>query len=282
MVTKDELRRITEFTDLNGISIGQLSLNNTSEIKAGDFDSLVNLETLSIWGDIDLPSGTLDGLAVHTLKLNVAALTPGTFDGMTGVKELYIQTDQEDLPAFDSPGLTDLETLNIEFKGRAPDLEDNALEHLVNLVKLRFSGNLYSSGHYPQDVSDPIRRQYHLPRNLLTHNLKLQSVSIHLEGHDISPTPIHPIILGHVVLPHSLLAHLTELERICVGRTARVPGHKPGNPPADLAPGSPIGENLEAPVPFPKEWQLHDRGYDHYHELVKWHKWENGDGYCTP
>ena len=155
-----------------------LSSKNITSLKAGDFDGLTSLTTLSLYDDqlATLPEGIFDGLtSLTTLSLyddQLATLPEGIFDGLTSLTTLSLYGNQlATLPAGVFDGLTPLTTLSL-WGNRLTTLPEGIFNGLTSLTTLNLGNNWLSA----------------LPERLFDGLTEL--TSIHLYGNTTNPLPV--------------------------------------------------------------------------------------------
>ena len=124
-----------------------VSRQQLTALRAGDFDGLTSLETLSL-GDnrlTTLPAGVFDGLtSLGTLSLDgnqLTTLPAGVFDGLTSLKTLSLNDNRlTTLPAGVFDGLTSLWDLRL-YDNQLTALPAGAFDGLTSLRYLRLDGN---------------------------------------------------------------------------------------------------------------------------------------------
>ena len=139
---------------IEGLLLGQITIvetigEETTGLKAGDFDGLTGLTTLWVAGEqlSSIPAGVFDELiSLETLTLggSFSSLPDGIFDGLTGLTTLILGGEQlSSLPDGVFDELISLETLILG--GSFSSLPDGIFDGLTALTTLTLGGSQLSS-----------------------------------------------------------------------------------------------------------------------------------------
>ncbi len=213
-----------------------------TSLKAGDFDGLTSLTTLSLADNqlSLLPSGIFDSLtALQTLDLSnnqLSSLPSGIFDGLTALQTLDLSNNQlSSYPEGIFDHLTTLTNLNLE-NNRSSSLPSGIFDGLTALTYLNLAGKRMSS--LPSDIFDnlsslsELRLDHHslssLPSGIFDN---LSSLSeLHLDNNGLSSLPsgifdnlssLSELHLGYnqlSSLPSDIFEEFTTLEFIFLER----------------------------------------------------------------
>ena len=261
LVSNEELYRITS-----------LSEAPFDTLRPGDLTGLVNLKGLAINRSEPLPPGAFAGASIEALYISDTNLSPSAFQDMISIKSLNIDvTESQQIPTLTDPVFADLQQLHLDFynSGRGPELSAPPTgQELKNLKALKhFSIYAYtrpdSAKLEPTDWRDN-KPPFAIPASLFAHNTKLETVDLDYRQQQQGE------IRFQLVIPHTLVEHLHNLNKITIGRQLEISGRSLNAPPLAPSATSPLGQHLLPPDPVPDDW----RNSSHYYELKNWYDWE--------
>ena len=200
--------RVSDLAGLTNLVTLDLSVNFFTNLTAGIFDDLVNLQTLNFEGNIfsaTLPSGIFDSLVnLQTLKLNSSFLYPlpsGIFDNLVNLQTLHLYNNQflTTLPSGIFDNLVNLQRLEL-WKCSLTNLPSGIFDNLVNLQWLDLNGNEFTT--LPLGIFDNLV-------NLQSLSLSGNPIATWRDGRRVSylPAGIFDKLVGLHYIDYTLLTH---------------------------------------------------------------------------
>lgn len=244
-VTTDELYRITYFTDrpIGGSRVDWIEF----PLKPGDLNGLVNLERLKLYGNDNLPEGTLAGSGIESLEI-IGTVKAEVFDGLLAVSTLKLE-GATSLNFLKKPNMRELKELYIEFDQKSPSLlnmQGDELDQLAKLQKLHIAGGFDADnqGATPTPANAP-REEYRLPSDIFEHNPELKAVKIvyYIRNSDATEYTM--------LIDHKMLSQLENMTGIYLSGNFKVQDRPAEQPPLELHPDSPLGEYLWSATQMP-------------------------------
>ena len=264
LVTTEELYRITQFYNLRG-NVREAKFET---LQPGGLNGLVNLEHLTITGDLPLPAGTFAGAAIGQLSIKGIHLSPEAFQGIVSLTKLRVESrTTQEIPTLTDPIFTQLKELHLYFVGSSfsSPPSGHELNALKALTHFSLSGSIGpAQGNVPGSQGYNKNPEFTLPQTLFTENTSLESISIKYNTSGFQLT-----------IPHTLLEHLHHLKRVTIADEPTIANRPTNGPPLALSANSPLGEYLTLPDPLPTGWTFSARFY-HVDEWQRWTGTEDG------
>ena len=191
---------------------------------------------------------------------------------MISIKSLKIVlTERQQIPTLTDPVFEDLEQLHLDFytSDNGPELSVPPTGQELNKLKALKHFSIYaqtkpdSAKLEPTDWRDS-KPPFAIPASLFAHNTKLETIDLDYRRQEQE-------VRFQLVVPHTLVEHLHNLNKITIGRQPEISGRSLNAPPLALSPTSPLGKYLTPPDPVPEDWH---NSYLYY-ELKSWYDWEN-------
>ena len=195
---------------------------------------------------------------------------------MISIKSLYIDLKETtQIPTLTAPVFEDLEQLHLDFynSGRGTQLPIPPQgNELVNLKALKH----FSIYAYTRPDAESLEQTdwrdnnppFAIPASLFSENTKLETIE--LDYRQQIRQKGSEDFRFQLVVPHNLVEHLHDLNKITIGRHLKISGRTSLGPPMALSPKSPLGKYLTPSDPAPEDW----RNSPHYYELRNWYDWE--------
>ena len=205
---------LASITSLNASVSSSRNQEPLTNLQAGDFDGLTNLETLDLSGNqlAELPEGLFDGLtSLRTLLLygnRLTELPEGLFAGLTSLETLWLYTNRlTALPEGLFAGLTSLDELHLK-NNFLTALPEGLFAGLTSLDELFLNSNRLTA--LPEGLFAGLTslRTLHLYHNRLT---------ALPEGLFAGLTSLESLYLNDnflTALPEGLFAGLTSLDKL--------------------------------------------------------------------